>query len=32
LQYRDSFDAVLPIVQPMLEQWGYDAQPDARVI
>lgn len=26
LQYRRFFDEVLPIVQPMLEHWGYDAQ------
>lgn len=24
LQYREFFDEVLPIVQPMLEYWGYD--------
>lgn len=28
-QYRQFFDAVLPIVQPMLEQWDYHAQPSA---
>jgi Flp pilus assembly protein TadD len=26
-RYRPFFDEVLPILQPMLEQWGYDAQP-----
>jgi Flp pilus assembly protein TadD len=25
-QYRQFFDAVLPVVQPMLDQWGYAAQ------
>lgn len=25
-QYRKFFDSVLPILQPMLEQWGYDVR------
>lgn len=28
-QYRQFFDAVLPIIQPMLDQWGYDSKPDS---
>jgi hypothetical protein len=27
LQYRPFYDEVLPILQPMLEQWGYDVNP-----
>jgi len=29
LQYRPYFDEVLPIVQPMLKHWSYDAPPAA---
>lgn len=32
LQYRQFFDEVLPIVQPMLEHWGYDKVPPIRKV
>jgi len=32
LQYRQFFDEVLPIVQPMVEHWGYDNAPPIRKV
>lgn len=29
MQYKPFFDEVLPVVQPMLEHWGYDERPAA---
>lgn len=29
--YREYFEPILPILQPMLERWGYDAEPTAQV-